>query len=434
MVALCEMQYAPAGAHRDLWHCRHRAVLFEGPAGTGKTRADLEKAHVVAESCPDSRQLFIRRTLRSLRATVLDLFESEVLPPNHPAGMGPNRRMRDEYHYPNGSVIRLGGVDTKEDADKVMSGFYDRIYIFEALDLRDPDPVQKLMTRLRNGRTSYHQIILECNPGAPSHWLNQWAISGRLHRIRTTHRDNPRYWSDGDWTREGREYVLGALGALEGTLRARLLDGQWVQADGLVYDTFRHDLHLRDGQSDSTPRRVVIGVDDGYTDPFAALRCEIDEDGRLFVAASVYASGMSVRDKIEAVRDLGGDEATVIYDAAAAVIGNELRQNFPDVQACDKTIPVAEGCHLVRERMRDPGDGRPRLALSRDCDDLIRELEAYEWKKRRDGSGKDEPIDQHNHALDALRYVVVHLDGNRVPPIVASGYRVSVWDDEAMWN
>lgn len=425
-----EFKYTPIGNHSRMFRCRDRVVVFEGPAGTGKTRADLEKAHTVAENCPNSRQLFVRRVKQSIRNTVLDTFEREVLFPGHPALLGASRRLRDEYEYPNGSVIRIGGLDSVEDADKVMSGEYDRIIVFEATDLRDPDPVLKLMTRLRAGKTSYHQLVLECNPGAPSHWINQWANAGRATRIRTTHRDNPRYWDGEGWTAEGREYIVETLGRLSGTLRARLLDGQWVQAEGLVYDTFDQTVHVK--PCGWPPVRTIITVDDGYTDPCAILRLDIDHDGRVHATDEVYKPGLSVSAKIDAVRAMGGESATIIYDAAAAVIGAELRQHFADVIACDKRTPIVEGCHLVRERLKDPGDGRPRLMIDGGCANLIREFEAYEWSKRRDGSGKDAPIDQYNHALDALRYAVVHLDAHAAPPLVVTG--ADVVDDEDMWR
>ena len=39
---------------------------------------------------------------------------------------------------------------------------------------------------------------------------------------------------------------------------------------------------------------------------------------------------------------------------------------------------------------------------------LINELEQYKWKVDKTGKTLNTPIDAHNHAIDALRYLVMH--------------------------
>ena len=50
-------------------------------------------------------------------------------------------------------------------------------------------------------------------------------------------------------------------------------------------------------------------------------------------------------------------------------------------------------------------EGRPHLVVHDCCTDLIREMEGYVWSDKR----KEEPEDKDNHALDALRYLVLWL-------------------------
>ena len=43
---LARRPYRPYGAAYDMWCCRAPEVLIEGPAGTGKSRAVLEKINL----------------------------------------------------------------------------------------------------------------------------------------------------------------------------------------------------------------------------------------------------------------------------------------------------------------------------------------------------------------------------------------------------
>jgi len=55
--------------------------LYDGPAGTGKTKSVLEKVHLAAMKYPGMRALLVRATRASMTDSVLVEFESTVLEP-----------------------------------------------------------------------------------------------------------------------------------------------------------------------------------------------------------------------------------------------------------------------------------------------------------------------------------------------------------------
>ena len=86
------------------------------------------------------------------------------------------------------------------------------------------------------------------------------------------------------------------------------------------------------------------------------------------------------------------------------------------------------GIQKVSERLLVAGDGKPRIYVMRgslierdenlaDASqpvDLASEMPGYVWAKAADGKpNKEQPVDLNNHALDALRYGVMYLDGER---------------------
>ena len=97
--------FRPHGAALEVLYAKGPEVLLSGPAGTGKSRAILEKLHACAEKYPGMRALIVRKTRESLSETGLFTFETKVVPEGHAILTGILRNNRQHYHYPNGSGI-----------------------------------------------------------------------------------------------------------------------------------------------------------------------------------------------------------------------------------------------------------------------------------------------------------------------------------------
>ncbi len=78
----------------------------------------------------------------------------------------------------------------------------------------------------------------------------------------------------------------------------------------------------------------------------------------------------------------------------------------------ERKNPKRSGIDMVSERMRTG-----RLKIVREaCMPLVRELGMYHYDETKQ---LEEPVDEDNHACDALRYLVVGLDrGRSVPSIL----------------
>lgn len=81
--------YTPYGAAGQLFYARAAEVLLAGPAGTGKSRACLEKLHLAAMKYPGMRGLIVRKTRESLSESGLVTFEDKVLPEQSRLKEGP---------------------------------------------------------------------------------------------------------------------------------------------------------------------------------------------------------------------------------------------------------------------------------------------------------------------------------------------------------
>lgn len=381
--------YEPHGAARELWRCRAPEVLIEGPAGTGKTRGVLEKINGLANKYAGGRFLIVRKSRASMSETILPIFERDVLPELSPIKGNQHRGHRTHYDYPNGSIVVIGGMDN---GDRIMSGEYDVIASFESHELTEEDH-EKCISRLRNPVMPYHQMISDTNPAHPGHWLNVRAERGAMVRLLSRHKDNPTLTPE----------YLDALSRLTGVRRYRLYEGKWAGSDGIVYDRWDRAVHVRERRGPWA--RVILGVDDGYTNPFAVLRGCVDGDGRVHIEGEGYGSGLNEAAKIGEVREWTTGYERIVADPSAAGLRGALLAAGLDVTEANND--VVAGINRVQDRLVVQGDGLPRLTVDPRCKNLIREMESYEWMPDKP---KDTPKKVNDHAADALRYLVMEAD------------------------
>lgn len=411
-------------------------VLLAGPAGTGKSVVMLWKVRHIAETYPGARILICRKTRASLTETALVTWEAQVLEPGHAVlTKHPTlRRVRQSYRFPNGSEVVVAGMDKPE---KVLSAEYDVIYCQEATELTLTD-WETLGSRLRNGKTPRQQMLADCNPTTPTHWLYKRHQAGQLTLLTSTHRDNPRFYDipAKDWTADGKEY-LARLARLTGVRRKRFLDGLWVAAEGLVYDQFDPAVHVLPADT-LIPRewKRYLAIDFGFVNPLVVQWWAVDPAGRLYLYRETYRTGRLVEDEAADVKllitpqnGLPPEEprpVAVIADHDAEGRATFERHSGLTVTAADKKVGV--GIQDVAGRLDPADDGKPRLfVLARTLRHLPdrtladagkptctrEEFAAYRWDTSNTDRPKDVPEKEFDHGADAARYVCRYLAANR---------------------
>lgn len=438
---------------------REPEVLLAGPAGTGKSRACLEKLHLMALVNPGMRGLICRKTATTLSSTALVTWRRFVVPEAMEAGevwfYGGSAQEPPSYKYRNGSVIAIGGMDK---VDKIMSSEYDIVYVQEATELTEND-WEAITTRLRNWRVSFQQIMADCNPSYPTHWLKRRCDDGKTRILESRHEDNPQLFTpDGKITARGADYI-SKLDSLTGVRYQRLRKGIWVAAEGVIYEEFSQADHILSREqfgallaADEPLDAAGIpyswarswSVDFGFVHPFVLQCWARDPDGRMFLYREIYHSRRTVDVHAKTILDVvapcaarqkdaahkchaDGDcdrkwiepkPDTIVADHDAegrAVLERELEMT---VEPAHKA--VSEGIEAVQVRLRNEGDGRPRIFLlqesvvERDQElaeasrptSTIEEIPGYVWSDK----GKEEPAKVDDDGCDAMRYAIANED------------------------
>ena len=420
------------GVNYDLMTDRSRELLVSGPAGTGKTQAALLKLHLLCMAVPGLNCLVLRKTQVSLVGSTMKTYKdkvaSEALRFNYVKYYGGSGSEPAAYRYFNGSALMLGGLDRRE---KYLSMEFDLILVDEAIET-DSEDLDILVTRLRHGILPYQQLLLLTNPGAPSHHLKIRADTNRCKIVYGNHKENPAYWDieAQEWTELGREY-LERLDGLPAIRRQRFLLGQWVAAEGLIYE-FDPAVHLADNFPKGCPPadwERFITVDFGFNNPFVAMWVAVSPDDRLYVYRELYQTGMLVEDaakKMKAIIDKdSAPPSRIICDHDAEDRATLERHTGRATIAAKKD--VKPGIEAVQARLRPDEKGFPRLYICRNsvvrkdpallaakkptC--LEEEITTYVWDQRTQPGTenlREAPVKADDHSCDTLRYAVMYKD------------------------
>lgn len=421
--------YAPRGAVRELWHSKAPEVVVSGPAETGKTYGVLQKLDALMWTYPGAQAAIVRKTYQSMPGSVLATYR-KVLGKESP--VRPYGGEKPEwYDYPNGSRVYVGGMDNP---NKVLSAERDVIFVNQAEELELAD-WEVLTTRCtgRAGNMPYAQMVGDCNPGPPTHWI--------LHRpslqvLYSRHEDNPALYDEGgNLTEQGRR-SMAVLDRLTGTRKERLRFGKWVSAEGVVYEAWDRGVHLVDaatlqewGIIDAEGKlnwdkikRVIGSLDWGFTNPGVLQVWALDNDRRMFLIHEIYRSKRLidwwVREAWLLKERYGIDR--FYADPSEPQYIKQMRDGRLPVWPAQNDI--GRGIQAVQERLPVQKDGRARLyiyqggrehideelAEQKKPTSTVEELDLYVWARNQDGTiTKEKPVDENNHGMDAMRYAAM---------------------------
>jgi hypothetical protein len=167
--------------------------------------------------------------------------------------------------------------------------------------------------------------------------------------------------------------------------------------EGLVYPDFAQCVSAGTPQ----PGRLVGGIDFGLRNPFAAIWGVVDHDDVLWLYGEHFS-----RDQSLAYHARHLPREVLWYgDPAGAREIRELHCAGLTIRAGDNH--VTPGLAAVRARLES---GRLKV-LAGCCPNLLAEAQLYRYDV---DSKSEKPVKEHDHALDALRYLVSRLDAKRL--------------------
>ncbi len=180
---------------------------------------------------------------------------------------------------------------------------------------------------------------------------------------------------------------------------------EFVKTEGLVYKEFTRERNLYDELPVLWQKQwtKIAGIDFGYRNPAVVLDIRFNGE-KLYVEDEWYKRERTDSQIADYVALQKFKEVFPDPENAGGVA--ELRQRGVNVREVLKgKDSVQNGIQKVREMLL-----RGDLMINKRCVNLISELEMYSYEDENlERNDKENPIKNHDHALDAMRYVVSSL-------------------------
>jgi PBSX family phage terminase large subunit len=247
------------------------------------------------------------------------------------------------------------------------------------------------------------KLFATTNPDAPKHWLKKDYLdkAGHLSLLDWQFglEDNPSL---------GDAYRQQLAAELTGMYYQRYYLGLWAMAEGAIFPQWDEARHVVASLPDLRGGQFWAGVDDGTTNPFAAIALQLGVDDRLYVTSELRNDAkdggrtLTDVDKSRMIRDWLPERPLWLgVDPAAASLKAQLRRDrVPAV--VNAPNDVARGLAVMGSLL-----SLDRLRVHASATGLIGELPGYVWDPKAALHGEDKPVKEADHSVDAYRYAVM---------------------------
>ncbi|WP_404812069.1 PBSX family phage terminase large subunit [Capnocytophaga canimorsus] len=324
---------------------------------------------------PNTRLSIVRATLPALKGSVFIDFK-EIL---YKMGIFNEKALNKSdfvYHFPNGSWVEFFSTDSEQ---KLRGRKRDVLYVNEANELKFIEWQQLKM------RTTKFAIV-DYNPSfSDDHWLCELNKDKRTHHFISTYKDNPFLEQTIIDEIESLQHKNKSLWHVYGL-------GQQAMIEGLIFEK----IEIVDKIPEWAKKRF-LGMDFGFTqDPTAIVEVAF-LDNKIYIDEVCYQTKMLTSDIIKVLRNY--QTYKIISESADPRLVQEIYNAGVNIHAVVKGQgSVMEGITKMLEF---------EICITQRSTNIIKEFKNYTYAQDKQGKFLNYPIDSFNHAMDAIRYVII---------------------------
>ena len=370
-----------------------RYFIVTGGRGSGKSFA-VNSVLLLLTYQAGHTILFTRYTLRAAGISIIPEFieKLELL-----GVIDQFKITKDEIiNTGNGSKIIFRGIKTSSGDQtanlKSLTGITTWV-MDEAEELNDEDIFDKIDLSVRN-KIQENRVILILNPTTKEHfiykrWFEDRGVSAGSNitkedttYIHTTYLDNL------DNLSESYIKQIETMKVRRPNRYKHTIEGAWLdKAEGVIFTDWSIGEFKQVG-------KVVYGQDYGFSnDPSTLVKTSIDKENKvIYIQLCFYQTKLTTSEILQLNKKFAADNL-IVGDSAEPRLITELSRDCNVVPAIKGQGSITFGISLLQDY---------DLVITEDSTELIKELNNYCWLEKKSQT----PVDNFNHAIDALRYAV----------------------------
>ena len=388
--------------YKTFWNYRGRYRVVKGSRASKKSKTTALNIIKRMMQYQEANTLVVRKVYRTLKDSCFTELKWAI----HRLGVDAYWEIKEsplELTYtPTGQKIYFRGLDDplKVTSITVSVGYLCWMWIEEAYEINKEADFDMLDESIRGALPPetglFKQITLTFNPWNEHHWMkkrffdaapdpdilalttnymcNEWLDAADLKVFETMKANNP------------RRYRVAGL-------------GDWGIVDGLIYENWREESFDHVEISKKPGVKSAFGLDFGYTNDPTAMFCGLisTAEKTIWVFDELYEKALTNQKITERITALGYAKERIKADSAEPKSIVELREaGLPHVRAARKgKDSVNNGIQYIQNYT---------IIIHPRCVNFLTEISNYTWDEDKFGNKINQPIDDFNHLMDAMRY------------------------------
>lgn len=384
--------------YKKFWNFKGRYNVIKGSRASKKSKTTALRWIYLMMKYDKSNLLVIRKTYRTLkdscwtdlkwatrRLEVENLWSFKESP-------------LEATYLPTGQKILFRGLDDplKVTSITVDYGYLCWAWLEEAFEVNSEADFDTLDESIRGELPPnlWKQWVISFNPWNERHWLKKkfFDVSNPDILAQTTN------YTCNEWLDEADKRLFENM-KINNPRRYNVAGlGNWGITEGLVYDNVHIDYRFE--LDDMANYKTVCGMDFGYTnDPTAFFIGFLDEKNKaLYIWDELYEKGLTNRMIYDRLVSMGYGKESIVCDSAEPKSIAELRGYGLRAKAAVKgKDSISHGIQYIQGLT---------IYIHPRCVNFTTEIQNYTFDKDKFGNAINQPIDDFNHLMDAMRYAL----------------------------